>query len=237
MARAKTLTTLSLFLALAANLSGCAFSRAGKPIPEIAQEINQTISESTAGLTEGDFLDVQFPNTPQWSHQVRVGLNGKASFLGIPEEVEVKGMTSEELRALLESKYQEFLTKPRVGLFVKEFAARPISVIGDVGRPGLVALESNTMPLLEALARAGGHRKDTSDLKRIILVRWDAENSRQLRWTIDASLEYWGIDDPVLLQPHDLVFVPNRGIDEVDIWVNNWIRRLLPISPSSLPGI
>ncbi len=228
----------SIYLSLlAVSIIGCASIEQGKPISDIAPEINLTLGKTIDGLAEGDFLEVRFPNTPQWNHDVRVGLNGKASFLGIPEEIPVIGMSTELLRTQLESKYNEFLTKPRIGVTVKEFSARPIAVIGDVGRPGLVPVQSNTVPLLQALARAGGHRKDTADLKRIIVVRWDRDNDRQLRWTVDASLEYWGIGDPLRLQPYDLVFVPNTAIDEVDIWVTNWIKRLFPLPLNAVPGV
>ncbi|MCA8962715.1 MAG: polysaccharide export protein [Planctomycetes bacterium] len=222
-------------LVLSVNLWGCAFTERGTPLGEIAPTINQTLSPQINGLAQGDFLKISFPNSPQWTHEVRVGLDGKASFLGIPGQLDVQGLTTEALREVLESKYSEFLTQPRIGVFVLQFTPRPVMVIGDVGQPGVIPMDSNRLTLLQALARAGGHRKDTMDLKRVQLVRWDAQNQQQLRFNIDASLKHWGIGEAVLLQPNDLVFVPNRAIDEVDIWINNWIRRLIPIN--QIPGV
>jgi hypothetical protein len=34
---------------------------------------------------------------------------------------------------------------------------------------------------------------------------------------------------PLYLQPYDVVFIPNTPIDEVAIWVDNHIRRMIPV--------
>jgi hypothetical protein len=61
-------------------------------------------------------------------------------------------------------------------------------------------------------------------------VRWDAQSHSQLAWKIDARPKHWGGKQAaVVLQAHDVVYVPNTFIDEVDIWVDNYIRRLIPL--------
>ena len=55
-----------------------------------------------------------------------------------------------------------------------------------------------------------------------ILERWGS------RTTIDAREENWGGAEPLFLQAYDVVWIPNTPIDEVGIWIDNYIRRMIP---------
>ena len=39
----------------------------------------------------------------------------------------------------------------------------------------------------------------------------------------------WTGSVPLYLQPYDVVFIPNTPIDAVAIWVDNHIRRMIPV--------
>ena len=58
----------------------------------------------------------------------------------------------------------------------------------------------------------------------------------RISWLIDARIEHWGVAPPVYLQPNDLVFVPNTNIDDANIFVDKYIRQMLPF-PYLVPGI
>jgi len=75
---------------------------------------------------------------------------------------------------------------------------------------------------------AEGPRKETAYLAQLLLVRWNASTGQQISWVMDASEEYWTGAVPLYLQPYDIVFIPNTPIDDVDIWVDNYIRRIIP---------
>ena len=74
-------------------------------------------------------------------------------------------------------------------------------------------------------------------LAQLLLVRWSASTGRQLSWVMDATEEHWAGSVPLYLQPYDVVFIPNTPIDDVDIWIDNYIRRVIPfpyiIAPTS----
>jgi hypothetical protein len=109
-------------------------------------------------------------------------------------------------------------------------AVQTVSILGEVAEPGAIELETGRrLTLIEAIARAGGHEKETAYLASTVLVRWDPVHQEQLAWTIDARQRWWGKKKTIFLQPYDLVYVPNTPIDDVGIWVDNWIRRLIPI--------
>ena len=106
---------------------------------------------------------------------------------------------------------------------------RTIIVMGEVVTPGSVTLEGARMTLVEAIGKAGGPLKATARLDKTYLIRWDPETRRQIAWTIDAELENWTSPEPIYLQPFDVIFIPNTPIDKLDIWVDKYIRQLIPV--------
>jgi hypothetical protein len=40
----------------------------------------------------------------------------------------------------------------------------------------------------------------------------------------------------VFLQARDVVFVPNTAIDDVNIWVDQYIRKMIPIPGFGIPA-
>lgn len=107
---------------------------------------------------------------------------------------------------------------------------RSVHVLGEVNEPGQIPIEAGRrLTLVEAIARAGSHKPATAHTSSLVLVRWDRTKQQQLAWTIDARPKYWGSAKPIFLQPYDIVYVPNIPIDDLGYWVDNYIRRLIPI--------
>jgi len=108
--------------------------------------------------------------------------------------------------------------------------ARSISVLGEVYTPGQIPLEpGRRLTIVEAIARAGGQKTATAHVSSLVLVRWDRTHQQQLAWKIDARPKYWGDPKTIFLQPYDVVYVPNLPIDDLGHWVDNYIRRLIPV--------
>jgi polysaccharide export outer membrane protein len=92
---------------------------------------------------------------------VRVANDGTIS-LPLLGRVKAAGLTTEQLRHVLEEKWGEtYLQSPQVTVFIKQFRAKPVSLIGAVEKPGLYPL---TAPrnLIEVLSLAGGLGKKSS---------------------------------------------------------------------------
>lgn len=76
--------------------------------------------------------------------------------------VKAAGLTSDQLRHELEEKWGEsYLQNPQVTIFVKQFRAKPVSIIGAVEKPGLYPLTA-PRTLVEVLSMAGGLGKKAS---------------------------------------------------------------------------
>jgi len=143
-----------------------------------ATEIPGTNASSAASMALGpdyvigpeDVLDIDVFNVPELSKTVRVANDGTIS-LALLGHVPVAGLTTKQLREQLESKYGEkYLEGPQVSVFVKEYHAQPVSVIGAVERPGLYQLTA-PRTLIEVLSMAGGLAKRSSaPAGRVLIV-------------------------------------------------------------------
>jgi polysaccharide biosynthesis/export protein len=172
-----TISCLLVFL-LASALSALAQEqgegRPTEPTPESFGLPNQQrMSEVPASqdtLTIGsdyvigpeDVLRVDVFDVPELSNlTLRVANDGTIAppLLG---HVKAAGLTPSELRRELESKWgKNYLQNPQVSVFVQEFHALPVSVVGAVEKPGLYPL-TGPRNLIEMLSLAGGLAKRSS---------------------------------------------------------------------------
>jgi protein involved in polysaccharide export with SLBB domain len=225
---------LQLAFASAVLLAGHACSTVATPMPDLAEEINSTLRLDPFVVREGDVLEVRFLKKSEWNFSTRVRQDGRGSFTGL-DELEVAGKTLREVDEMLTGLYARLPEKPEVTVdyatISEDTAVNPrgVMVIGEVVTPGSIVLRGERISLVEAIARAGGFDKRTANLGNTLLVRWLPDQNRRVAWRLDASVEHWGAPVPVLLQPNDIVFVPNTSIDDVNIWVDQYIRLMIPI--------
>lgn len=195
----------------------------------IAPEINATLDTVGFVLGPDDQLEVQIVDNPEWTHVVVVQPDGLASFLGL-DPMPAAGLQPGQLQERLEQDYAGVLGKKVVvSVRLSELAPRHVTVLGEVTEPGEIPLQlGQRMTLLQAFAGAGGFSKDTAWLGSVVVIRWDAAESRQLSWTVDARPQTWTGGTSILLQPFDVVYVPNTPIDNVNIFIDKYIRQNLP---------
>jgi len=217
---------------LLAALPAC--TSAGTPIPDIAAEINATRQAGPMRFVPGDRISLRFGSNAPLDQRLDVRPDGKASFLMVGE-MAVAGKTVDELTRELTAAYTVKLTTPdlSVNLDTSTQATqldypRRIFVLGEVTQPGAFPYNGEDITIPKALAAARGFDKTSAALKAMLLVRYVAKENGYRGWKIDAEPEFWGSPSQVFLQPGDVLYVPNTTIDKVDIWVDKYIRQLIP---------
>jgi polysaccharide export outer membrane protein len=72
-------------------------------------------------------------------------------------DVTAAGLTTAELRERIQGRLAaEYMVDPQVGVSVKEYNGRQVTVMGAVRKPGVYTLRRNAVTVLDAIARAGG---------------------------------------------------------------------------------
>jgi protein involved in polysaccharide export with SLBB domain len=220
---------LRRFAPFALCVAVCSCSAAKGPgLDEIAPEINATLAANITVVMPGDLLAITFRQKPEYNQETPVLPDGTASLLEIGT-VPVAGRTLDQVAELLAEGYQRQSTVPPSVAIIAS-APRTVTVMGEVLEPGAYELgPDGRVTLLAALGQAGGHLKQTAWLSNTLLIRWDPSVQQQRTWVIDARPEHWRGTEPVYLQQHDVIFVPNTNVDEVALWVDNYIRRMIPL--------
>jgi protein involved in polysaccharide export with SLBB domain len=228
-----------LLVPLALLLAGCVPSHGVPSGPSSGEiQLSGAAADSGAGyvIEPGDDIEIKFPFTPELNERQLVRPDGKMS-LPLVDEVEVAGLSVDQLRELLHGRYAHELKRPEMTVAVREFGSRKVFVGGEVGAPGAIPMTGMRMTALQAILQAQGF-KDTARANEVLLVRREAGD--KVRWRVldlADALDTSDISQDVLLQPRDVVFVPRSHIADVGVFVDLYIRRLLPVSPSFQVGL
>jgi protein involved in polysaccharide export with SLBB domain len=217
----------ALALACVASLAAVAQAEDGSTPAPIA-EAAAPAPPLRYQIQRGDRLDVKVFNATELSGEAVVRPDGMIS-AQILDDVPAAGRTPEELAATLQEGWSKDFVDPRVTVVVREFATRNVFVGGEVAAAGIVPLR-NRMTALNAVIAAGGF-KATAQLSNLIVVR-DAGGKPEamkidVRHVLDGSVP----DLP--LGPFDVVYVPKSKIAQVNLFVEQYIKYVLPINLNS----
>jgi protein involved in polysaccharide export with SLBB domain len=179
-------------------------------------------------IQPGDELSVSFYLSPEFNQDLIVRPDGKVSMklIGI---VQASGMTPSQLADNLDKDYLSELRSPGITISVKNMPSRQVYVQGQVGKPGSFPLEPG-MTALQAIADAGGLTDNAGDVA--VLIRRDACGTPYgSKVDLDAAVKSPSSEQDAILQPRDILVVPRSGIANLDLFVEQYIRNLMPIQP------
>jgi polysaccharide export outer membrane protein len=152
----------------------------------------------------GDSLEIGLWKEPTLSGPVVVRPDGFVS-LPLVNEVQVVGLTTAQLRDLLQEKYQEFIKSPFVTIRVSGIASSEIFLVGEVSKPGAFPATGNDT-VLQLLTRAGG-LSPFADRDGIRVVRREGDKITEYIVDYDAILK-GDLKQDILLRPGDRIIVP-----------------------------
>jgi polysaccharide export outer membrane protein len=152
----------------------------------------------------GDSIGISVWREPTLSGTVKVRPDG---FITLPllNEVQVVGLTTAQLRKLLEEKYKEFTTDPFVTIRIEGISSTEVFLVGQVSRAGAFPLNGNET-ILQLLSRVGG-LGIFADRSNVRVVRRDGDRITEYIVDYDAILK-GDLRQDILLRPGDRIIVP-----------------------------
>ena len=178
----------------------------------------------------GDQLDIKFFYNPELNEQVIVRPDGCISLQFIHRVMAV-GLTPEELTEFLTEKYAVELKKPELTVIVRSFGGQKIYVDGEVAKPGMLPLVG-FMTVLQAISQAGG-LKESARMSEVIVIRHGLDN-QPFAFSVDVRKVIDGTDirQDIPLKAFDIVYIPRSSIGNINMWVDQYIRKNIPVSTS-----
>jgi polysaccharide export outer membrane protein len=178
-------------------------------------------------IQAGDELEIKFFYSPTLNEKVTVRPDGRISLQLIPEFV-VADLTPAALTERLTQLYSKELRQPQVAVIVQGFASQRVYVDGEVGKPGMLPLQGVTT-VLQAIAQAGG-AKESARLDEVVVIRRGAPG-KPIAFRLNLRKARSGADfaQDVELAPFDVIFVARSRVSNVNLWMDQYIRKNIPI--------
>jgi polysaccharide export outer membrane protein len=134
-----------------------------RKLERLREQFAETRERQTGDYRIGpqDLLDLNIFEAPELNRTVRVSENGEVS-LPLLGGIHVVRLTARELENVLAAKLREFLKDPHVSVMVTAIESHPVSVIGEVNKPGVFQVRGSKT-LLEMLSLAQGLAPEAGD--------------------------------------------------------------------------
>ena len=159
-------------------------------------------------LGAGDLLEVGVYNVPELSTKARVGNSGDI-YLPLIDYVHVADLTMEEAQALIEKRLEDggFVRNAHVTIFLDESASQGVTILGEVGKPGIYPAIGDRR-LFDMLSAAGGF---TNSAGRKVSITRQRSQSAQVTVDLPRNLAD-DMKDNIEIMPGDTITVPRAPI-------------------------
>jgi polysaccharide export outer membrane protein len=150
-----------------------------------------------------DELQISVWREPEMSNTVVVRPDGMIT-MPLLNDIQVVGLRTEDLQALLTEKLKPFVNEPQVTVIVRQIRSRRVYVFGQVARQGTFQLNTRKT-VLEVLAEAGGISQFAKSRAMYILR---TQSGKRVRIPIDYKKVVAGQSQNLALYPGDVIVVP-----------------------------
>tara|TARA_R110000782_G_scaffold54571_1_gene115284 strand:- start:4044 stop:5180 length:1137 start_codon:yes stop_codon:yes gene_type:complete len=124
--------------------------------------------------------------------------------------ISVAGLTTNEVKTLLENSLSSVIKKPQIDVRVASFNSQRVYVTGSVRQPGIVPISSTPLTLVDAIERLGG-LNDAAAWGTVTLTRNGVASNISLRSLYEDGR--WA--ENLLLQDGDLIHVPRNDAEKI----------------------
>jgi protein involved in polysaccharide export with SLBB domain len=180
-------------------------------------------------VQQGDQLAIEFYLNSEFNDNVTVDPEGEIA-LRLVGPLHAAGLTPDQLASKIDKAYKNELRNPGAVVHVHNMPGRQIYVEGEVSKPGAFPLQPG-MTVVQAVALAGG-TTDSSAPDNTLLIRRDACGQAQgSEVRLSKAVKNPGAGDDMALMSQDVVVVPRSKIADIDLFVKQYIKGVLPVEP------
>jgi polysaccharide biosynthesis/export protein len=172
---------------------------------------NSAVSASDNAQTRlgpGDLIEVGVYNVPELSARARVSNSGDV-YLPLIDYVHVGDLTVEEAQALIEKRLEDggFVRSAHVTIFLDESTSQGVTILGEVGKPGIYPALGNRK-LYDLISAAGGFTPSAG--RKVSIIRQHSE-AAPITVNLPRNLAD-DLHDNIEIIPGDTITVPRAPI-------------------------
>lgn len=226
--RIRSVLLFALLMETMLVLPGCVSPHAKQASVAVQPQVVQTMARFRKEyvFAPGDQIEVVVRRVPEASRTVQIRLDGDIS-LPIVHDVKLAGLSSSEATDRLTNLLSARLVKPEVTVIPIQVRQPMVYVVGDINNGSGIAVPFRDAPTaLQAITLAGGLKKSGS-AKNISIIRLSDEGYLQALPVVSKTGgqpgPYMALSG-TLLQPDDIVFVPETGRSQVVRFLNDVVN-------------
>jgi polysaccharide export outer membrane protein len=196
-----SLAAIGWTILLTALLMGCAK-------PPLTESPPEPVSGERVPYVIGipDVLTVHVWRNKELTARVVVRSDGMIS-VPLLGDVQAEGLTPLELTEVISAQLSEYISAPDVTVTVERADSQSATVVGAVGRSGVVRLERQKR-VLEAIAEAGGFNT-WARRSHVLILRQTPEGQVMYGFNFGAFVSGKAPNSNIVLEPGDTVVVPD----------------------------
>jgi polysaccharide biosynthesis/export protein len=202
---AKRIVFLGLCLLLSFGMTAQGYSQESKGTsPQGQAEMKVAADSETYVIGPEDVLDIFVWKETELSRKVPVRMDGKIS-LPLVGEIQASGLTPMQLKQILIQKLQEYVDVPNVTITVMEANSFKVYISGQVAKPGVYTLRSETK-ILQFIPMVGGFT-EWANQRKILLVRKAQGQEKRITINYKKIVSGEDLSQNLVLKPGDTIIV------------------------------
>lgn len=196
---------------------------------------NAALDNRNYHIQAGDQLAIDFYLNSEFNDNVSVQPDGNI-ILRLVGPLRAAGLTPAQLASEINTAYAKELKDPGATVHVQNMPSRQVFVEGQVSHPGAFQLQPG-MTALQAIANAGGVTDEAAPDSAVLIRRDACGRVEGSKLDLASAVDSPDKGEDVMLAPHDTLIIPRSRIANMDLFVQQYIRGLLPIQPYITPPI
>ena len=202
-----------IFMALVLPALALSAEKAIEPIAPESSKSNPASPSSAPSdyrLRPLDLVDIRVFQEDDLTMTNKVSQAGTLTFPLIGS-VKVAGLKVHEAEILVTDRLKDgYIKNPQVTILVKDYAARRVSVLGEVKKPGTVEIPpEEALTLLQAVAYAGGFQ-NVAKTDEVVVRRMIEGKETKTKVNATKLMRADAAESDYPLEPGDIVYVPTR---------------------------
>ncbi len=169
---------------------------------------------SSYTLGANDIIEVTVLRHPEVSGQYIVNAEGNIQydFVG---DLTVAGMTKDEVTSLITEKLEEYIISPELNVKIIGYNSKVVYVIGEVGAPGKIFMQGDTITIREALIKAGLPLLSAKTDKSKLITPSANGKPKHRKVNVKKLLLEGDLRENLVMKPGDTLYIPPTGMTKV----------------------
>lgn len=154
----------------------------------------------------GDTINITVSNAPQYSMVGDIRPDGEVTIPTIGD-ISVVGLSTDQIREKVTQLVSAYVHHPEVTVVVTGFRPVTVTMLGEIGHPGIIRLPQGNQTLFDAIASAGGFT-DRAVRDKVLVIRGNGPDAQHFVVNVDRMMKTGDFSKNMLLEEGDKVQVP-----------------------------